>query len=82
MSQSAHLCGLLDNFLVHILVDSGASENFVDFKICQKLHLAINGSPNSIGMASSEVSIPTCGIAVATLSFHNHAYPTTTFNVI
>jgi len=32
---------LLDNFPVHILVDSGASKNFVDFKICQKLHLAI-----------------------------------------
>ena len=31
---------LLDNFPVHILVDSGASENFVDVKICQKLHLA------------------------------------------
>jgi len=49
---------LLNNFPVHILVDSGASENFVDFKICQKLHLAISGSPTSIGMASSEVSIP------------------------
>jgi len=47
--------GLLYNFPVHILVDSGASKNFVDFKICQKLHLAINGLPTSIGMASSEV---------------------------
>jgi len=47
--------GLLDNFPVHILVDSGASGNFVDVEICQKLHLAINGSPTSIGMASSEV---------------------------
>ena len=28
--------GLLDNFPVHILVDAGASENFVEFKICQK----------------------------------------------
>ena len=33
-------------------------------------------------MASSEVSIPTCGIVVATLSFHNRTYPTTTFSVI
>jgi len=74
--------GLLHNFPVHILVDSGASENFVDFKICPKLHLAINGLPTSIGMASSEVSIPTCGIVVATLSFHNRTYPTTTFSVI
>jgi len=73
--------GLLDNFPVHILVDSGASENFVDFKICQKLHLAINGLPNSIGMASSEVSIPTFGIVISTLSFHNRTYPTTTFSV-
>ena len=39
--------GLLDNFPVHILVDSGASENFVDVKICQKLLLAISGSPTS-----------------------------------
>jgi len=66
--------GLLDNFPVHILVDSGASENFVDVKICQK--------PTSIGMASSEESIPTYGIVVATLSFHNRAYLTTTFSVI
>jgi len=73
---------LLDDFPVHILVDSGPSENFVDFKIFQKLHVAINGLPNSIGMASSEVSIPTCGIVVATLSFHNRTYPTTTFSVI
>ena len=67
--------GLFDNFPVHILVDSGASENFVDFNLCQKLQLAINGSPTSIGMASSEVSIPTCCIVVATLSFHNRTYP-------
>jgi len=74
--------GLLDNLPVHILVDSGPSENFVDFKIYQKFHLAINGSPASIGMASSEVSIPTCRIVVATFSFHNRTYPTTTFSVI
>jgi len=74
--------GLLDNFPVHILVDSGASENFVDFKICQKLYLAINGSPTSIGMASSDVAISTCGIVIATLSFHNRTYSTTTFSVI
>jgi len=80
--KPAAVASLLDNFPVHILVDSGASEIFVDFKICQKLHLAFNGSPNSIGMASSEVSLPTCGTVVATLSFHNHTYPTTTFSVI
>jgi len=68
--------GLLDNFPVHILVDLGASENFVDFKVCQKLHLAIKGPPTSIGVA------PTCGIVVATLSFHNRTYSTTTFSVI
>jgi len=33
-------------------------------------------------MTSSEVSIPTCGIFIATLSFHNRTYPTTTFSVI
>jgi len=33
-------------------------------------------------MASSEVSIPTCGIVIATVSFQNRTYPTTTFSVI
>jgi len=33
-------------------------------------------------MASSEVSIPTCGIVIAALSFQNRTYPTTTFSVI
>ena len=74
--------GQLNNFPVHILVDSGASENFVDYKICQKLHLAITGAPTSIGMASSEVSLPTCGVVIANLSFHDRTYPTTTFSVI
>jgi len=74
--------GLLDDLPVHVLVDSGASKNFVDLKIPKKLHLPVNGSPNSIGMASSYVSIPTCGIVAAKLSFHNGTYPTTTFSVI
>jgi len=33
-------------------------------------------------MASSDESNPTCGIVVATLSFHNQTYPTTTSSVI
>jgi len=80
--KSAVVDGLLDDLPVHVLVDSGASENFVDLKICKKLRLPVNGSPNSIGMASSDVSIPTCCAITAKLSFNNRTYPTTTFSVI
>jgi len=61
---------------------SGASEKCVDLKICRKLYLPVNGSRNSIGMASSDISIPICGIVTAKLSFHNRTYPTITFSVI
>ena len=67
---------------VHVLVDSGAAENFVDLKICKKLRLPVNGSPNSLGMASSDVSIPTCSAVTAKLSFSNRTYPITTVSVI
>jgi len=50
--------------------------------MCKKLRLPVNGSPNSIGMASSDVSILTCGAVTAKLSFINQTYPTTTFSVI
>jgi len=55
---------------------------FCPLKIGKKLHLPVNGSPNSISIASSDVSIPTCGVDTAKLSFHNRTYPTKTFSVI
>jgi len=73
--------GLLDDLPVNVLLDSGTSENFVDLKICRKLHLPVNVSLNSINMTSSHVRIPTCGIVTAKHSY-NRTYPTTTFSVV
>ena len=44
-----------------MLIDSGASENFVDTDIVRKLGLPIPERATSIGMASSEVSMQTLG---------------------
>jgi len=38
--------------------------------------------PNSIGMASIEITVPTCVTFVATLFLQDRTYPTSTFSVM
>ena len=42
----------------------------------RRVKKAVGKRPTSIGMASSEVSLPTCGVVIANLSFHDRTYPT------
>jgi len=54
---SAVVPGTLDDSPVQVLIDSGASENFVDFGVCDRLNLPVDGDRSSIGMTSSEISV-------------------------
>ena len=62
--------GTLDGLPVEILIDSGASVNFVDHNITRKLGLSVEKKPISIGMASSEVSIKTLGKVTGSLNLN------------
>jgi len=57
--DSAVFNGTLDGVTVQVLVDSGASENFVDHNIARRLKLRFDGSPASIAMVSSNVCVRT-----------------------
>ena len=52
--QSAVIQGSLESSPVEILVDSGASENFIDVKVLRRLNLPVKTESVSIGMASSK----------------------------
>ena len=67
---------------VHVLIDSGASENFVDTDVVQKLGLPIAGRATSIGMASSEVSMQTLGKVSGILRLMDRQYPNASFHVM
>jgi len=58
---SAVVPGTLNDSPVQVLVDSGASENFIDFGVCHRLNLPVDGYRSSIGMASSEISVEIFG---------------------
>ena len=47
--------------IVEALIDSGASENFIDRKVVEELKLRMHGSPSKISMASTNCSIETLG---------------------
>jgi len=49
--------GTLHDSPAQVLVDSGASENFVDLDVCARLNLPVNGDRSTIGMASLEISV-------------------------
>jgi len=67
---------------VQVLIDSGASENFVDFGVCHCLNLPVEGDRFSIGMASSEISVETFGKTTADLNLLDRTYPSSNFRVL
>ena len=67
---------------VHVLIDSGASENFVGTDIVRKLGLLISGRATSIVMVFSEVSMQTLGRVSGVLSLMDHRYPNASFHVM
>lgn len=52
---------------VEVLIDSRASENFIDDKISSHLNLSIKTVSVSIGMASFKVSVQMIGKVTGTL---------------
>jgi len=78
---SAVVPGTLNNSPVQVLIDSGASENFVDFGVCHRLNLPVDEDRSSIGMASSEISVETFGKTTADLNLLDRTYPSSNFRV-
>ena len=79
---SAVVKGSQEGNPVHVLIDSGASENFVDTDIVRKLVLPIAGRATSIGMASSEVSMQTLGRVSGVLILMDRQYRNASFHVM
>ena len=80
--ESAVVKGSLEGDPVHVLIDSGASENFVDTDIVRKLGLPLAGRATSIGMVSSGVSMQTLGRVSGVLSLMDRQYPNASFHVM
>ena len=59
--ESAVIKGSLEGWPVEVLIDSGASKNFIDDKVASRLNLPVKIESVSIGMASFEVSVHTIG---------------------
>jgi len=79
---SAVLPGTLNDSPVQVLIDSGVSENFVDFDVCCRLNLPVNGDRSSIGMASSAISVETLGKTTADLILLDRTYPSSNFRIL
>jgi len=73
---------MLQGVPVQILVDSGASENFVDREIANCLGRPVKGNATSISMASSEVSVQTCGKVSGELNLLGRKYRDASFNIM
>ena len=67
---------------VEVLIDSGASENFIDDKVASRLNLPVKTESVSIGMASSEVSVHTIGKVTGVLELLGRSYSDSTFKVL
>ena len=79
---SAVVPGTSNDSPVQVLIDSGASENFVDFGVCHRLNLPMDGDRSSIGMASSEISVQTFGKTTADLNLLDRTYPSSNIRVL
>jgi len=79
---SAVVPGTLNDSPVQVLIDSGVSENFVDFGVCNRLNSPVDGDRYSIGMASSEISVETFGKTTTDLNLFDRTYPSSNFRVL
>jgi len=80
--ESAVIKGSLKGSPVEVLIDSGASENFIDDKVASRLNLPVKTESVSIGMASSEVSVHTIGKVTGVLELLGRSYSDSTFKVL
>ena len=67
---------------MQVLIDSGASENFVDLVVCDRLNLPVGRDRSPIDMASLEMSVETFGNTAAVLNLVDHTYPSSNFRVL
>ena len=72
--KSAVIKGSLEGLPVEVLIDSGASENFIDNKIASRHSLPVKTETVSIRMASSEVSVHTIGKVTGVLELLGRSY--------
>jgi len=79
---SAVVPGTLNDSPVQVLIDSGVSENFVDFDVYCRLNLPVNGDRSSIGMASSAISVETLRKTTADLILLDRTYPSSNFRIL
>ena len=74
--------GTLNGSSVQLLIDSGASENFDDLDVYDRLNLPVNEDSSSIGMASSEISVETLGKTTADINLLDRTHPYSNFRVL
>jgi len=79
---SAVVPGTLNDSPVQVLIDSGASENFVDLDVCDRLNLPVGGDRYSIDIDSSEMSVETFGKTTAVINLLDRTYPSSNFRVL
>ena len=79
---SAVVPGTSNDSPVQVLIDSDASENFVDLDVCDRLNLPVGGDKSSIDIASSEMSVETFGKTTAVINLLDRTYPSSNFRVL
>ncbi|XP_026689427.2 retrovirus-related Pol polyprotein from transposon opus [Ciona intestinalis] len=80
--EPAIVTGTLAGATVDILLDTGASNNFIDSGTARKAHLSLNKVIMSINMAAGNNPTKTFGRTKATLSFLGRKYVDVTFDII
>lgn len=56
---------MIDQVEVVVLVDSGSTHNFIDFRVAKRLQLAIKREPNLTVMVANGVKLTTHGVCKA-----------------
>jgi len=80
--KSAVVQAKINAISISALLDSGASENFVDKRLVDDLQLKIEGSSSEITMASTKLLAPAHGKTHAWLSLLNRKCKNTSFEII
>jgi len=80
--KSAVVQAKINAISISALLDSGASENFVDKRLVDDLQLKIEGSSSEITMASTKLLAPTHGKTHACLSLLNRNYKNTSLEIM
>ena len=74
--------GFLKNVKLDCLLDSGASENFINKKVVDELRLKIFGAKTNVAMASQAFSVKVLGKVKETLKLKGRTYDNLTLGVV